>query len=159
VVYHTYGYGGKVTKTLTGVEVGKLMSMWAATCLKRAPANWQQGFCILHAAGPYVRPEIIPILNRKFPHAGITSERSERDYRRSGPEGPRDCPQDRGLLAGDYRRRRRRAGDFAPSPGVVGRRLGAPGPVTARGRHVHSAHARHADRFGLPERLRDLLGE
>lgn len=74
VVYHTYGYGGKVTKTLTGVEVGNLMSMRAATYLKRATANWQQGFCILHVDGPYVRPEIIPILNRKFHVGGITYE-------------------------------------------------------------------------------------
>ena len=74
VSYHTYGYGGKVTKTLTGVEVGNLMSMRAATYLKRATANWQQGFCILHVDGAYVRPEIVPILNRKFHVGGITYE-------------------------------------------------------------------------------------
>ena|SRR5690606_15386544 len=69
---HTYGYGGDIKKILYGVEVGNLMSMKQAGYLKGGTANWQQGFAILHVDGNTVRPEVIPILNRRFIVEGVT---------------------------------------------------------------------------------------
>src|SRR5690606_25218936 len=62
----SYGYDQKVTRMLTGVEVGHLMDMRRANYLKGGAANWQSGFAIVYVDGSYVRPELIPILNGKF---------------------------------------------------------------------------------------------
>lgn len=43
----TFGYDGKITATLEGVEVGHLMDMKKAQYLKGATANWQQGFAVV----------------------------------------------------------------------------------------------------------------
>lgn len=61
LVPKSYGYGGEVTKTLWGFEVGHLMSMEHATYLKGGHANWQSAFGILHVSGDRVHPELIPI--------------------------------------------------------------------------------------------------
>lgn len=71
---HTYGYGAKVTKIVTGVEVGNLMDMRQAGYLKGATANWQQGFSVVTVSGQHVNAEIIQIRNRKFTVEGVEYE-------------------------------------------------------------------------------------
>lgn len=66
------GYDGRVSETLTGVEVGNLMDMRQASYLKSGTANWQQGFVIVHVDGSLVRPELIPISRRSFTVGGET---------------------------------------------------------------------------------------
>lgn len=68
----TNGYGGNVEAQVTGFEVGNLMNMKLATYLKGATANWQQGIGILHVDGKHVRPEVVPIVGRKFTVEGQT---------------------------------------------------------------------------------------
>lgn len=63
---HSYGYGGKVTKTLWGVEVGNLMNMKLAQYLKGGSANWQQGFAVVHVDGNQVHPSTVPIMGGRF---------------------------------------------------------------------------------------------
>jgi hypothetical protein len=41
IVPHTEAYGGKVTRTVYGMEVGCLMDMGKAGYLKSGGANWQ----------------------------------------------------------------------------------------------------------------------
>jgi predicted phosphodiesterase len=60
------GYGGVVSKSLWGMEVGNLMNMKLATYLKGGTANWQQGFGLLTIEGSHVKPEIVPIDNGRF---------------------------------------------------------------------------------------------
>lgn len=55
------GYGGAVTRTLWGLEVGHLMDMTKANYLGGGHANWQQAFGLLHVRGDRVHPELIPI--------------------------------------------------------------------------------------------------
>lgn len=61
----SFGYDGNV-QTIWGLEVGNLMDMKQAQYLKRATANWQQGFGILHQDGTHVRPEAVSISDGKF---------------------------------------------------------------------------------------------
>ncbi|WP_189055272.1 metallophosphoesterase family protein [Longimycelium tulufanense] len=64
---HTTGYGGKVTKTVTGVEVGNLMNMKAAGYLKGGTGNWQQGFAIAHINDKKdVRVDLVPVRSGRF---------------------------------------------------------------------------------------------
>lgn len=69
---HTTGYGGRVSRTLTGVEVGHLMDMRQAQYLDGATANWQAGFAVLHIDGEHVHPELVPITKRRFVVDGVT---------------------------------------------------------------------------------------
>jgi metallophosphoesterase superfamily enzyme len=69
---HTTGYGGKVTRTVTGVEVGHLMNMRHANYLKGATPNWQTGFAVLHIDRSTVTPELVPITARRFIVDGVT---------------------------------------------------------------------------------------
>lgn len=70
----TTGVGGAVTRRVTGFEVGHLMDMKQAHYLKGGTANWQQGFGLLTVDGKHVKPEVIPIDNRKFTVDGHTWE-------------------------------------------------------------------------------------
>jgi len=72
VVSHTYGFGGEISKTVTGMEVGNLMNMKLAHYLKGGTANWQQGFGIVRVEGKHVRAEAIPISGGKFSVDGVT---------------------------------------------------------------------------------------
>jgi predicted phosphodiesterase len=63
---HTTGYGGKVSTTLTGMEVGNLMNMRLAHYLKSGTANWQQGFGLLTVEGQHVKAETVPIYRGSF---------------------------------------------------------------------------------------------
>lgn len=63
---HTTGYGGKVSQTVTGMEVGNLMDMKLAHYLKEGTANWQQGFGILTVDGQHVKAETVPIHRGRF---------------------------------------------------------------------------------------------
>ncbi|MFC0547074.1 metallophosphoesterase [Kutzneria chonburiensis] len=63
---HSVGYDGKITSTLTGVEVGHLMDMKAAGYLKRGVGDWQMGFGVIHVDGHHVQAEVIAIRHRKF---------------------------------------------------------------------------------------------
>ncbi|AVJ49518.1 phosphoesterase [Mycobacterium phage Corvo] len=66
VVSHSFGYGGSVRKTVTGMEVGHLMDMKKANYLKGGAGNWQMGFGMLTVDGKHVKAEIVPILGGKF---------------------------------------------------------------------------------------------
>ncbi|ADX30669.1 RDF protein [Mycobacterium phage Microwolf] len=63
---HTFGYGGDVTKTVTGMEVGNLMDMRQAHYLKGGTGNWQQGFGLLTLDGQHVKAETVPIHRGRF---------------------------------------------------------------------------------------------
>lgn len=63
---HTTGYGGNVSRIVTGMEVGNLMDMKMASYLKLATADWQSGFGILTVDGQSVKPELVPIVKGKF---------------------------------------------------------------------------------------------
>ena len=71
---HTFGYGGNVARTVTGMEVGNLMNMKLATYLKGGTGNWQQGFGLLTVDGQSVKPETVPISGGKFSVDGVTWE-------------------------------------------------------------------------------------
>ena len=60
------GFGGSVSATLWGMEVGNLMNMKLAGYLKGGTANWQQGFGLLTVDGHHVKPELVPINNGRF---------------------------------------------------------------------------------------------
>lgn len=60
------GYAGRVSRQVTGLEVGHLMDMKKAHYLKGGTANWQQGLAILTVEGTHVKPEIVPITNGRF---------------------------------------------------------------------------------------------
>lgn len=57
----SYGYNGRVVRTLWGFEVGHLMDIRQAHYLSGGYADWQQGFGILRVSGEKVHPEFIPI--------------------------------------------------------------------------------------------------
>lgn len=63
---HTSGYGGKVSSTVFGMEVGNLMDMKLAQYLRGGTANWSQGFGIIDVEGSYVKAETVPIVKGKF---------------------------------------------------------------------------------------------
>lgn len=69
---HTTGYGGNVSKIVTGMEVGNLMDMKMAHYLKLGTADWQQGFGILTVEGQHVKPELVPITRGSFSVDGHT---------------------------------------------------------------------------------------
>lgn len=60
----SYGYGGKVTKTVTGLETGHLMDLRKATYLDGGFGDWQQAFSILYVRSGKVTPVLVPV------HAG-----------------------------------------------------------------------------------------
>lgn len=64
--HHSEGYGGVVTRQLTGVEVGNLMDMRRAQYLKGGTANWQQAFAVVRVDGKTVQADIIEIRGGKF---------------------------------------------------------------------------------------------
>ncbi|WP_190822024.1 metallophosphoesterase [Saccharopolyspora pogona] len=66
------GYGGAVSQTLTGMEVGNLMDMKQAGYLKGGAANWQQGFGLVHVDGKHVQATPIRISGRRFVVDGVT---------------------------------------------------------------------------------------
>lgn len=70
----TRGYGGNISKTVTGMEVGNLMNMKLATYLKGSTANWQQGFGILTIDGNHVTPTAVSISRGCFTVNGDTWE-------------------------------------------------------------------------------------
>ncbi len=74
VLSETHGYGGKVTKQLTGMEVGNLMDMKLAKYLRLSTANWQQGFGVMTVDGQHVKAEPIPISKGRFTVDGYTWE-------------------------------------------------------------------------------------
>ena len=63
---HTSGYGGEISKTVTGMEVGHLMNMKLAQYLKGGTGNWQQGFGLLTVDGQHVKAETVPITRGRF---------------------------------------------------------------------------------------------
>lgn len=69
---HSVGYGGTISQTLTGMEVGNLMDMRQAGYLKGAAGNWQQGFGLVHVDGKHVQATPIRISGRKFVVDGVT---------------------------------------------------------------------------------------
>lgn len=71
---HTSGYGGTISKTVTGMEVGHLMNMRLAQYLKSGTGNWQQGFGLLTIDGQHVKAETVPIHRGKFAVDGRTWE-------------------------------------------------------------------------------------
>lgn len=71
---HTYGYGGSMSKTVTGMEVGNLMNMKLAQYLKGGTGNWAQGFGLLTVDGRHVKAEAVPISAGRFSVDGHTWE-------------------------------------------------------------------------------------
>lgn len=72
--YHTEGFGGLVSKSVAGFEVGNLMDMKKAHYLKGGTANWQQGFGLLTVTGNHVKPEAVPINKGRFTIDNFTWE-------------------------------------------------------------------------------------
>lgn len=71
IVSHTTGYNNRVDRVLTGFEVGNLMDMTAASYLKGATANWQQGFGVVHIDDDHVSPQIIAVTGGRFTVDGV----------------------------------------------------------------------------------------
>jgi predicted phosphodiesterase len=71
---HTFGFGGDITKQVTGFEVGHLMNQKLAAYLKGGTGNWQQGFGVLTIDAQHVKPEMVPITKGKFTVDGTTWE-------------------------------------------------------------------------------------
>jgi hypothetical protein len=69
---HSFGYGGDIVKSVTGMEVGHLMDMKMAQYLKQATGNWQMGFGLLTVEGQHVKPEMVPINQGRFTVDGFT---------------------------------------------------------------------------------------
>lgn len=59
---HTTSVKGKVTRTLTGVEVGNVMDLKQASYM-RGSANWQQACGIVYVDGRDVNASVAPIVN------------------------------------------------------------------------------------------------
>jgi predicted phosphodiesterase len=66
IASHSYGVGGVISKTVTGMEVGNLMNMKLAHYLKGGTANWQQGFGVVRVDGQHVKAEAVPISGKRF---------------------------------------------------------------------------------------------
>lgn len=69
---HSEGYDGKVTRTVTGFEVGHMMNMQLAGYLKGAAGNWQSGFGLAYVDGKHVHVQRVPIESGKFTVDGTT---------------------------------------------------------------------------------------
>jgi predicted phosphodiesterase len=69
---YSVGYGGTVSTTFTGMEVGNLMDMRQAGYLKGAAGNWQQGFGLIHVDGKHVQATPVRISGKKFVVDGVT---------------------------------------------------------------------------------------
>lgn len=61
VSHKSYGYAGKVTSTVTGLETGHLMDLRKATYLGGGHADWQQAFSILYVRAGKVTPVLVPV--------------------------------------------------------------------------------------------------
>lgn len=66
---HTTSAGGKITRTLFGIEVGNAMRLEEAKYTKGI-ANWQQGWAAMLIDGKNVHPLLIPVINRSFTYLG-----------------------------------------------------------------------------------------
>lgn len=66
ILSHTSGYGGSISKQVTGMEVGHLMNQRLAAYLKGGTGNWQMAFGLLTVDGQHVKPEIVPIHKGRF---------------------------------------------------------------------------------------------
>ncbi len=66
IASHTFGFGGDIVRSVTGMEVGHLMDMKMAQYLKGATGNWQMGFGLLTVEGQHVKPEMVPITQGRF---------------------------------------------------------------------------------------------
>jgi metallophosphoesterase superfamily enzyme len=64
--HHSEGYGGVITRQLTGIEVGNLMDMRRAQYLRGGTANWQQAFGIVRVDGRHVQADVIEIRGGTF---------------------------------------------------------------------------------------------
>lgn len=67
---YTTGYGGNISRTMTGMEVGNLVDRKLARSLE----NGQQGFGLLTIDGQDVKPEIVLIIRGRFTVDGNTWE-------------------------------------------------------------------------------------
>lgn len=72
IASHTEGYNAKVTRHLTGVEVGHAMDMRQATYLKKGTPNWQQGFAMVYVSGDVVQVDPIAVTKGTFIVEGET---------------------------------------------------------------------------------------
>jgi hypothetical protein len=57
----TTGYGGRVERTVTGMEIGTLMDRMTARSM-----GGQQGFGLLIVDGQTVKPEVVPFIKGRF---------------------------------------------------------------------------------------------
>lgn len=62
---HTTSLKGKVTRTLTGLEVGHVMDLRQAHYMSAHSANWQQGCGLVQADGKQTAALALPIINGK----------------------------------------------------------------------------------------------
>jgi Calcineurin-like phosphoesterase len=70
--HHSEGYGGIITRQLTGVEVGNLMDMRRAQYLKGGTANWQQAFGVVRVDGKHVQADVIEVRSGRFMVDGVS---------------------------------------------------------------------------------------
>lgn len=68
ITSESYGYNGKITRSLTGLEVGHFMDLKQAHYLakKGGAANWQQAFGILEIIHGKVFPHLINVYDGNF---------------------------------------------------------------------------------------------
>jgi hypothetical protein len=57
----SYGYAGKVTRTVAGLETGHLMDLSKARYLAGGSGDWQQAFSVLYVRSGRVTPVLVPV--------------------------------------------------------------------------------------------------
>jgi hypothetical protein len=63
IVAKSYGYGGRVTRTVTGMETGHLMDVGAARYLDGGHCDWQEAFSVLYECRGRSTPVLVPVHN------------------------------------------------------------------------------------------------
>ncbi len=72
IAHHTHSSGGRVTRTLWGMEVGHAMDLSKAGYLDGGSANWCQSMGLVVKDGNDVYPFLIPIKNGRLHFDGRT---------------------------------------------------------------------------------------
>lgn len=69
----SYGYNGKIRRSLTGLEVGHFMDLRQAEYLDKSgrTANWQQAFGILETINGKTFPHLINVYDGEFSYQGV----------------------------------------------------------------------------------------
>lgn len=69
----SYGYGGRIYRTVTGIEAGHLMDVSQAGYLDGGHCDWQAGFAVLYESRGRSTPVLVPVhVDGSFTVEGVT---------------------------------------------------------------------------------------